>query len=144
MTLVEANQLADEMLPFVISADCVCKLLRRMIDDFFSNRPQKDVSAYDAECIEAMLRLSADNLEREITNFCYKTGAVEPEYYAAAANMSEDSRLRHLCDLTSDAQNLRNIIFEQRNPHKEEILKELINLPINEATICKLRELANA
>ena len=144
MTLVEDNQLVDEMLSFVISADRVCKLLRRMIDDFFSSRPPKDLSAYDAECVEAILRLAADNLEREITHFCYKTGDAEPEYYAAAANMSEDSRLRHMCDLTADAQNLRNIIWEQRNPHKEEILKELINSPIDESTVCKLRELANA
>ena len=144
MTLVEVCQLSNEMQTFAVNAARVCTLLRKTLDESFSDRPQKDIPAYDAGAIEAILSFSVDILEREITHFCYKTGDADPEYYPVAVKMNDDSNLRQMCDLTVAADTLRDIIWKQRNPHKEEALKELINSPIDEATVCKLRELANS
>lgn len=138
----ESILLADEMSEFCICAERCEKLLNKLIDDYFSDLEQKKLDAYDAGYIGDILRLLRDDLNRNLFAFACKTGDVERSLRGVKFQAQENRDLLALCDLTVEMEKIRNHIADQRDPHKEAVIKPLLSQPMSDGVLDQMRQIA--
>lgn len=143
LTYAESVLLSNEMGNFICCVERAQKVINKLIQDYFSDIEQKAIASYDAEFIGNILRFLENSLTQNLVEYTCKAGGFGLAAHTTQWEIKENKQLLTFCELVCEADRLREEIFKQHDSGKDAALKSLMDVPLNDEVIDKMRQIVN-